>query len=242
MTISASDPHRKPPPKQKSPIAEPKLPSIFESEFIRNHGAIIPVECRARFIRNTTGKVISFQRSYREITDRKHSEATLKREHLFDKFTQADASTTFWFSLRLPISEQIESDVFSVADLKEVRTLIVDDDAVSRRVLHTQLKRWGKQPDNTPSAAEALVAVQRASSAGLPYQFAFLNHHLPGIDGETLGRSIKADPALERTVLVLLTSLAQRDTERESAESKFAASLTKPVRQAHLFTALATAL
>ena len=96
-----------------------KLPSIFESEFVRNDGAIIPVECRARFIRCTTGKVISFQRSYREITDCKHPEATLKREHLFDKFTQADASTTFWFSLRLPISEQIEPDVFPVADLKK---------------------------------------------------------------------------------------------------------------------------
>ena len=97
------------------------------------------------------------------------------------------------------------------------------------------------QPDSAPSAAEALIALRRASSAGLPYQIALLNHHLPGIDGAALSRSINADPALEQIVLVVLTSLAQRDTEMESAKSTFAASLTKPVRQAHLFTALATA-
>ena len=200
-----------------------------------------------------------------------------KLEHLFDKFTQADTSTTreyggtglglaickqlvtlmggsigatstpgagstFWFSLRLPINKQIEPDAFPVADLKQVRTLIVDNNAVSRHVLHAQLTRWGMQPDSAPSAAEALVALRRASSAGLPYQIALLNHHLPGIDGAALGRSINADPALEQTVLVMLTSLAQRDTEIESAKSTFAASLTKPIRQAHLFTALATAL
>ena len=187
-----------------------------------------------------------------------------KLEHLFDKFTQADASTTreyggtglglaickqlvtlmggtigatstpgagstFWFSLRLPISEQIEPDAFPVADLKEVRTLIVDNNVVNRRVLHAQLTRWGMQPDSVASAAEALAALRRASSAGTPYQIALLDHHLLDIDGETLGRSIKADPALEQTVLIVLTSLTQRDIEIESEKSVFAASLTKPV-------------
>ena len=98
------------------------------------------------------------------------------------------------------------------------------------------------QPDRAASAEEALIALRRASSAGTPSQIALLNHHLLGIDGETLGLSIKTDPTLEQTVLVLLTSLAQRDTEIESGKSVFAASLTKPVRQAHLFAALATAL
>ncbi|MCH7493841.1 PAS domain S-box protein, partial [bacterium] len=55
-----------------------KLSSIFESEFMRNDGAIISVECRARFIRDTSGKITGFQGSYRDITERKQTEARLR--------------------------------------------------------------------------------------------------------------------------------------------------------------------
>ncbi len=55
-----------------------RLSSIFESEFLRNDGAIIPVECRPRFIRDNSGKIIGFQGSYRDITERKQTEARLR--------------------------------------------------------------------------------------------------------------------------------------------------------------------
>jgi CheY-like chemotaxis protein len=60
------------------------------------------------------------------------------------------------------------------------------------------------------------------------------------MDGESLGRAIKADPELKETVLLMLTSMGSRGDGSRMKEAGFAAYLTKPVRQAVLFDSLAT--
>ena len=79
--------------------------------------------------------------------------------------------------------------------------MIVDDNAVNRRVLQVQLTTWGIRNESVASGEEALRQLRLAHVADDPYQLALLDHHMPGMDGETLGLAIKADAAL-----VLLTS------------------------------------
>ena len=45
---------------------------------------------------------------------------------------------------------------------------------------------------------------------GVDNLVAILDHMMPEMDGEALGRAIKADPALKATPLVMLTSWGQR--------------------------------
>jgi two-component system, sensor histidine kinase and response regulator len=198
-----------------------------------------------------------------------------KLAHIFDQFTQADASTTrryggtglglaisrqlvelmggrlwvtshvgagstFWGSLRLPLAESGSETPPPSRDLAGVRVLIVDDNPVNRRVLHEQVVRWGLRDDSVASGAEALVALRRARTSGAPYQIAILDYQMPEMNGEVLGRAIKADPTLRETALILLTSVSQRmDTQRLTAAG-FAAVLIKPVRALQLMNALAT--
>jgi signal transduction histidine kinase/DNA-binding response OmpR family regulator len=198
-----------------------------------------------------------------------------KLAHIFDQFTQADASTTrryggtglglaisrqlvelmggrlgvtshvgagttFWVSLRLPLAETGSATPVPPRDLAGVRVLIVDDNAVNRQVLHEQVVRWGLRNGSVASGAEALVALWSAQTSGDPYQIAILDYQMPEMNGEMLGRAIKADLTLQATVLVLLTSVSQRmDTQRLTAAG-FAAVLIKPVRTGQLMNALAT--
>jgi CheY-like chemotaxis protein len=60
------------------------------------------------------------------------------------------------------------------------------------------------------------------------------------MDDESLGRTIKADPALREIVLVMLTSVGRRGDARRLGEAGFAAYLLKPVRPSLLMDALAT--
>ena len=55
-----------------------------------------------------------------------------------------------------------------------------------------------------------------------------------------IGRAIKADAALQDTLLVLLTSVRQRGDAGRFTEAGFAAYLLKPVHQSQLFGSLAT--
>lgn len=200
------------------------------------------------------------------------SRETLDR--VFDKFTQADPSTsrryggtglglaiskqlaelmggtigarsqpgegsTFWFDVRLPLDPQPAPAPLPMADLAGVRVLIVDNSEVNRRLLQEQTASWGLCSAACRSAEETLVVLRAAHDSGTPYQIAILDLQVSSTDGETLGRVIKADPALQETVLVMLTSAGRQGDARRMRDAGFAAYLVKPVRPMQLMDALA---
>jgi CheY-like chemotaxis protein/HPt (histidine-containing phosphotransfer) domain-containing protein len=87
-----------------------------------------------------------------------------------------------------------------------------------------------------------LLALARARDAGDPFGAAILDMQMPGMDGTTLARAIKADESLAHIRLVLLTSLGQRGDARQMEEIGFSAYLIKPARQSDLFDSLSSVL
>jgi CheY-like chemotaxis protein len=65
---------------------------------------------------------------------------------------------------------------------------------------------------------------------------------MPGMDGLELARTIKADPALASTRLVLLTSQGQRGDAKVAPAAGYAAYLTKPIHEAQLYECLTAVL
>ncbi len=61
---------------------------------------------------------------------------------------------------------------------------------------------------------------------------------MPGMDGETLGRRIKASPLLRETVLVMMTSMDRPGDAARLKEIGFAAYLSKPIRKGLLLDCL----
>jgi len=120
------------------------------------------------------------------------------------------------------------------AVIEGLRVLVVDDNATARHVVCTQLRSWGCEPEAAPSAEEALARLREAAAAGQRFPLAILDMQMPGMDGERLAQTIKQDPGLQSTVLVLLTSVGRRGDARRAQEVGFAGYLTKPVRQSLL--------
>jgi signal transduction histidine kinase/DNA-binding response OmpR family regulator len=195
---------------------------------------------------------------------------------LFQKFSQADSSTTrkyggtglglaiskqlaelmggsigvrsrlgegstFWFTLLLELDTHPQAAPVPVADLRELRALIVDDNEVNRRVLRDQLTSWGMRNESLSSGDQALDALRAAKESGDLYHFVLLDHQMPGMDGVEVARAIKADPAIRDTVVVLLTSVGQWFELKRTEGVRVDASLVKPVRQSQLLNTLATA-
>jgi CheY-like chemotaxis protein len=61
---------------------------------------------------------------------------------------------------------------------------------------------------------------------------------MPEVDGESLGRDIKAEPQLKDLILVMLTSAGERGDAEHFRKLGFAAYLTKPIKQSQLFDCL----
>jgi len=151
--------------------------------------------------------------------------------------------STFWFTAILERQpEGKEARPVLPADIRGKRILAVDDNATNREVLCAFLKSWDCRYCMATNGQEVLSLLQQAVQSGDPFHLAILDHMMPGMDGETLGRVIKDDPGLKETALVMLTSFGQRGDATRLRDIGFAAYLTKPIKGSQLFDCLATVL
>jgi CheY-like chemotaxis protein len=123
-------------------------------------------------------------------------------------------------------------------DLCNLRVLVVDDNATNRQILRHQIFAWKMQKGSAASGYEALKVLREAAAAGAPYDLALLDMQMPEMDGMTLAKAIKADPAISRTRLIMLTSLGHRFSPEELKAVGLDAYLIKPVKQSRLFDCL----
>jgi len=148
--------------------------------------------------------------------------------------------STFWFTVVL--EKQPESaaqvDVTIPANIRGLRILVVDDNETNRKILQTQLSSWGCQPSGVADGESALRTLRQAKKEGKPFPLVIIDMQMPEMDGEMLGRAIKADPTISDTVMVMMTSIGLRGDAERCKEIGFAAYLTKPIRQSRLYDAL----
>ena len=149
--------------------------------------------------------------------------------------------STFWFTMRLEPGG-IQQERPGEADLRGKRILIVDDNDTNLRVLTQQLTRAGLQSVAVSGGLEAMAALLAAVRDDLPFDLAILDYHMPVMDGLTLARAIRSQPALGALPLVLLGSSTDAGVREQAHLLGFGAILTKPVRQGHLISSLANAL
>jgi two-component system, sensor histidine kinase and response regulator len=151
---------------------------------------------------------------------------------------------TFWFTV--PLEKQPEgaqeATPRSRTDLHGLRVLIVDDNETNRKIVHHQIISWGMANGSAEDGQRALELLRAAAERDEPYDLAILDMQMPGMDGLALARTIKGDPAIASTRLVLLTSSGRRGDSEEARRAGIEAYLTKPVRQSQLYDALATVM
>ncbi|MCP3942353.1 MAG: response regulator [Desulfobacteraceae bacterium] len=151
--------------------------------------------------------------------------------------------TTFRFtSVFKKQTRGIESSMALPEDICSKRILIVDDNETNRFLLSQLLKRWGCRFEKASGGQEALEKLRIAVKENDLYHIAILDMQMPGMDGETLGRKIKADPDISETILVMLTSMGMRGDAKRAKDIGFAAYLTKPVKQSQFFDSLCLVL
>ncbi|MEI6262438.1 MAG: response regulator [Deltaproteobacteria bacterium] len=149
----------------------------------------------------------------------------------------------FWFTARFN-KQAVEAHKESIppADLHDVRVLIVDDSATSREILTTSMVSWGMRPTEVKDGPGAIQALHLALDENDPFCIAVIDMRMPGMDGETLGRVIRADKRLTDTRMMLLTSIGTRGDAQRFRQIGFSAYATKPIQHRELKAVLSLAL
>ena len=128
------------------------------------------------------------------------------------------------------------------ADVGGLRVLVVDDNAMNRRIQTDLLTRWGLRPTDVESGAAALATLHAAVKQQEPFGLILLDVRMPEMDGFTVLKHIQALPENDQPTILMLSSVDQRGDIARARELGAAAYLHKPINPSELLDSIMTAM
>jgi PAS domain S-box-containing protein len=157
----------------------------------------------------------------------------------------------FWVELPLPALAALPHTATPTAlhpledpaaALAGLRVLIAEDNTVNMMIAVAMLERWGLDVVQALDGREAVAAVQRAVTAGRPFDAVLMDVQMPEMSGHEATRALReqeAGGALGRPLPIIALTAAALVTEREEAlRSGMNDFLTKPIDADKLKAAL----
>jgi CheY-like chemotaxis protein len=144
----------------------------------------------------------------------------------------------FHFTASFGVATETEPPDIHESSLAGTPVLVVDDNAVNRRILMELLWRWHLRPSSVAGGMEALAMLRQASERGDPFALVLTDCHMPDMDGFDLAQRIQASPHLTEAMVMMLSSGAQKGDAERCRELGISVHVTKPVRRAELKAAI----
>ena len=126
--------------------------------------------------------------------------------------------------------------------LRDMPVLVVDDNAVNRRILDATLRQWLMKPVLAETGRAAMAAMQERKIAGTAFPLVLLDAQMPDMDGFSVAEEMKKDPDLAGATVLMLTSAGQRGDGARCLALGIAAYLIKPISQPELLEGILAAL
>ena len=127
--------------------------------------------------------------------------------------SQEGIGTTFFFEVELDLA-----DASALPDCPQLPpelmgqyALVVDDNANARQILAAQLSGLGMVPHAVDSGEAALAEMRQMSAQGSQYPVVLMDWKMPGLDGVSTARAIRADPAIAGTPVVIMVTAYGRE-------------------------------
>jgi CheY-like chemotaxis protein len=107
--------------------------------------------------------------------------------------------------------------------------LVVDDNDINLKLVSYLLEFDGRQIITAMNASQALVAVQLSSP-----DLILMDLCLPGMDGLTLTRKLKADEKTRHIIIVALTASVRNGDKQKALSAGCDGYITKPINTREL--------
>lgn len=104
------------------------------------------------------------------------------------------------------------------------RILLIEDNAVNRRLAQFLLKSQGYEVWEVTSAPEAFASLKEKRP-----DLILMDIQLPGMDGLTATKQLKADPTTRDIPVLAVTSYAMKGDEAKAFEAGCSGYVTKPI-------------
>ena len=150
--------------------------------------------------------------------------------------------SVFHFTVRLQRDLAAASAAPQPIVLTGLRMLVVDDNAVNRRVLTRSLQAAGVDVDGVETGQQALDWLAARSVSGEPCDLVLLDAQMPGMDGFEVAQRIAELPQYAQLPLVMLSSAGLKGDAQRSKEAGVVGYASKPISRDELLDVLARVL
>ena len=114
-----------------------------------------------------------------------------------------------------------------------LNALVVDDTPINVKLVTALLKANGFAVTIATTGEDALEVVKRAA-----FRLVLLDLRLPGIDGLTVARTLRADPVHQQLVIVAVTASAMKTDVAAALDAGCDAFVSKPINTRTLIPTL----
>ncbi len=153
--------------------------------------------------------------------------------------SEENQGSTFFFTVLMGIPEEDDA-IFTpttLANLRDLRVLIVDDNATNRRILEECLRNWHMRPTAVADGRTALAALAQAAESD-PFKLVLLDAMMPEMDGFAVATDIQQNTRLDGTIVMMLSSADDSDHLGQCKDMGISFYLRKPISQSDLFDVL----
>ena len=150
--------------------------------------------------------------------------------------SEPGVGSTFIFTVVLGVAEgKDREDLVPHADLRGMRVLVVDDNAVAREILQGMLEAMSFEVALAPSGAEGLKELESAAG-DKPLDLVLMDWKMPGMDGfQTAERIRDGGDRYGSPRVVMVTAYGREEVLHQADGSDLDGFLIKPVSQSMLF-------
>ncbi len=144
--------------------------------------------------------------------------------------------TTFIVNLELRFAAE-HREVKAIAELKNLRGLVVDDDLVSCQSVSKMLRQIGMRAEWTLSGREAVVRTEEAIELSDPFEVYIVDWAMPEINGVETVRQIRGIVGNDSPI-ILMSAYDWADIELEARKAGVTGFVSKPLFASDLHHAL----
>ena len=145
--------------------------------------------------------------------------------------------SAFHFTVLLPASgEQVDQPSFTREQMAGLAALVVDDNAINRRVLAETIGNWGMRVQVADSGTAAVELLSAPDTK--PVDIILLDALMPDMDGLQTAAVLASVPFERRPAIIVLSSAGVPDNTEHWQRLGISAYLVKPIMQDDLRTAI----
>ena len=158
--------------------------------------------------------------------------------------SEAGKGSAFHFTAFFGLPEEAVTEIEDQPsrELRDLRVLVVDDNATHRGIMAEILQSWRVPTETAADAQSGLVALQDSVQSGKPFQLVLADAHMPGRDGFWLAEQIQNTPALRTNTIMMLTATRRPDESDRCQKLGVSTYLAKPIKPSELLDAMMAAL